>query len=74
MKILVLGGAGCRFCELVKKLLIERNLDFDYRDVREDELAMEKLKSGGFRTIPQIWADDKHIGGYTELHSFLQDK
>ena len=74
MKIEVLGGTGCQFCKLAVNLLNSKDLPFEYKDVREDPKAMSKLKSHGFRMIPQIWIDDKHIGGYTELHSYLQGK
>ena len=69
----VIGGANCRFCVMAKTLLESRDLEYKYRDVREEPEAMAKLKELGLRTIPQIWVDGKHIGDYTELHSFLQD-
>jgi glutaredoxin 3 len=33
------------------------------------ELAEEAIKrSGGRRTVPQIFIDDKHVGGYDDLN------
>ena len=74
MNITVLGGEKCRFCTLAKNLLDTKGLTYEYKDVRKDEDAMGTLSANGFKTIPQVWADGKHIGGYTELYSFLQDQ
>ena len=72
-KIEVLGGDNCRFCVMAKQLLESKELSYTYRNVREEPEAMAKLKALGLRTIPQIWIDDKHVGDYTELHTYLKD-
>ena len=73
MNIEVIGGKSCSYCEQTKKYLTEQGLPFTYKNVHEDPEAMKELKSQGFRKIPQIWIDGKHIGGFTELHTFLKD-
>ena len=63
------SGPMCNFCEAAKKLLERNNLKYDIIDIStKDGLREEMLKkSNGRRTIPQIFFDQKHIGGYVEL-------
>ncbi len=68
-KITMYSGPMCNFCEAAKKLLERNNLKYDIIDIStEDGLREEMIKkSNGRRTIPQIFFDQKHIGGYVEL-------
>jgi len=63
------SGPLCNFCDAAKRLLIRNNLEFHEIDVStKDELRDEMTKkSNGRRTIPQIFFDDYHVGGYQEL-------
>ena len=63
------SGPLCNFCEAAKRLLLRNNLEFHEIDVStKDELRDEMIKkSNGRRTIPQIFFDDYHVGGYQEL-------
>ena len=39
-------------------------------DISQDERAKEKIKSLGFKTVPQIfYSDGKHFGDYLKLES-----
>jgi len=68
-KITMYSGPLCNFCDAAKRLLIRNNLEFHEIDVStKDELRDEMTKkSNGRRTIPQIFFDDYHVGGYQEL-------
>ena len=68
-KILMYSGPMCNFCEAAKKLLDRNNLKFEVIDIStKDGLIDEMIKrSNGKRTIPQIFFDNNHIGGYVEL-------
>jgi glutaredoxin 3 len=61
----------CNFCEAAKRLLLRNNLEFNEIDVStKNDLRDEMIKkANGRRTIPQIFFDDKHIGGYQELRA-----
>ena len=63
------SGPMCAFCDAAKRLLLRNNLEFHEIDVStKDELKDEMIKkSNGRRTIPQIFFDDYHVGGYQEL-------
>ena len=64
-------GPLCNFCDAAKRLLLRNNLEFNEIDVStKDDLRDEMIKkANGRRTIPQIFFDDKHIGGYQELRA-----
>ena len=58
----------CPFCNRAKKLLTDRNIDFEEINVDEKPGAREEItKKTGHKTIPQIFIRDEFIGGYTEL-------
>jgi len=62
-------GPLCNFCEAAKRLLIRNKLKFREIDISTKDGLREEMiqKSNGKRTIPQIFFDDRHIGGYVEL-------
>lgn len=61
----------CSYCDKAKKLLSQFGYEYEYVNVLEDELALTMLKENGFRTVPQIYKGEKHIGGYTELFQYI---
>ena len=69
------SGPMCAFCDAAKRLLLRNNLEFHEIDVStKDELRDEMIKkSNGRRTIPQIFFDNKHVGGYQELRALEKD-
>tara|TARA_B100000029_G_scaffold476892_1_gene521396 strand:+ start:419 stop:673 length:255 start_codon:yes stop_codon:yes gene_type:complete len=67
--ITVYSGPFCNFCEAAKRLLERNNLTFKEIDIsKEDGLRNEMIKkANGKRTVPQIFFNDYHVGGYAEL-------
>ena len=59
----------CNYCEAAKRLLIRNNVTYTEIDIAKVEGAMEEMikKASGKRTIPQIFFDDQHIGGYDDV-------
>ena len=68
-KIVVYSGPMCNFCDAAKRLLSRNNLNYNEIDISTKEGLRDEMtkKANGRRTIPQIFFDDKHIGGYQEL-------
>jgi len=62
-------GPLCNFCDAAKKLLVRNNLNFKEIDISSKDGLKEEMikKANGKRTIPQIFFNDLHIGGYQEL-------
>ena len=59
----------CGFCDAAKRLLTRNNLSYTEIDVSLKDGLREEMtkKANGKRTIPQIFFDDYHVGGYQEL-------
>ena len=74
-KILMYSGPMCNFCEAAKRLLNRNNLKFEVIDISEGTDTRDEMikKSNGKRTIPQIFFDDQHIGGYDEVRSLEKE-
>ena len=68
-------GPMCNFCDAAKRLLSRNNLKYEEIDIStKDGLRDEMIeKANGKRTIPQIFIDDKHIGGYQELRALEKE-
>ena len=66
-KIEIYTTSYCPYCDAAKKLLKERG--FAYTEINVDDPSKkEELKNKtGWRTVPQIFLDEKLIGGYQEL-------
>ena len=61
----------CAFCDAAKRLLTKKNIPYKEINVALDENKREEMlkKSNGKRTIPQIFIEDFHVGGYEELRA-----
>jgi len=59
----------CPFCSRAKNLLKKKGVDFVEISVDGDLSLRQKMteRSGGGRTVPQIFIDGKPIGGSDEL-------
>ncbi|HSA06507.1 MAG TPA: glutaredoxin 3 [Candidatus Gastranaerophilales bacterium] len=71
-KVVIYTVDYCPYCNKAKKLLNERGIDFENIDITSNEGEMrekigEMIGSTGRTTVPQIFINSKHIGGYTDL-------
>jgi glutaredoxin 3 len=59
----------CGYCRAAKTLLSKKALDFEEIDVAfSADLRAEMLqRANGLRTVPQIFINGRHVGGYQEL-------
>ena len=65
----VYGTQSCGFCSRAKSLLEAKGIEYQEFIVGEDisaEALSEKIGKPAL-TVPQIFLDGEHIGGYTEL-------
>ncbi len=62
-------GPRCNFCDAAKRLFSRNNLKYEEIDISSKEGLRDEMikKANGKKTIPQIFFDDYHIGGYVEL-------
>lgn len=69
--IVMYSTGWCPYCERARALLERKGLPF--REVKVDEDPAERqamlTRSGGRRTVPQIFVGDQHVGGFDELYA-----
>lgn len=67
-RIIMYTTAICPYCNNAKKLLQQKGVTWE--EIRVDTqpgLREEMMGKSGQRTVPQIWIDDFHVGGFTDL-------
>ena len=69
-KITIYTTPYCPFCMRAKQLLKGKNIDFKEIDLSEEPEKFDEMskKSNGAKTVPQIFADDAHIGDCDYIH------
>jgi glutaredoxin 3 len=61
----------CPFCHRAKKLLDRKGVTYIEYTIDDDEAARDAMVArgtNGQRTVPQIFIDDRHIGGSDALY------
>ena len=73
--IVMYTGPSCNFCDAAKRLLKRNNAVFTEINIASKEGLMDEMikKANGKRTIPQIFIDDNHVGGYQELRALEKE-
>ena len=70
MDVVVYSTPYCRYCKDAKSLFRARNWDFREVDLTKDRKAASRVvKITGQQTVPQIFINNIHIGGFSELKS-----
>lgn len=69
--ITIYTGPFCNYCDAAKRLLLRNNAKYKEIDISKVAGAMDEMikKANGKRTIPQIFFDNEHIGGYDEARA-----
>lgn len=58
----------CPSCIAAKRLLNERNVEFEEINIQKEEISRDELEElTGGRTVPQVIINDKSIGGFENL-------
>ena len=74
--VIIYSSEICPYCVKAKQLLESKKVE--YKELRVDknpELVAEVVKkSGGRKTVPQIFIGDHHVGGCDELYALEQEK
>lgn len=68
-KIEVFTKAFCPYCTRAKALLDAKGADYEEIDLTMGGPRRQEMiqRSGGRTTVPQIFIDDRHIGGSDDL-------
>jgi glutaredoxin 3 len=73
MKATVWSKYHCPYCDQAKALLNQKGIQFEEKKIGDGYTREDLLEAvPNARTVPQIFLDDKLIGGFTELRQHLQ--
>lgn len=78
MIAVIFGRSGCPYCVRAKELaenIAGQREDFDFRyiDIQAEGITkadLEKTVGKPVQTVPQIFVDEQHVGGYTEFAAY----
>ncbi|HEY1632361.1 MAG TPA: glutaredoxin 3 [Rhizomicrobium sp.] len=70
-KVTIYTTPICPYCVRAKRLLENKGARVEEIDVFMDSRARTEMeeKSGGRRTVPQIFVGDTHVGGCDDLYA-----
>ncbi|NJN75858.1 MAG: glutaredoxin 3 [Synechococcaceae cyanobacterium RL_1_2] len=70
-KVEIYTWRSCPFCIRAKSLLKSKNIDFTEYAIDGDEMARDEMaeRANGRRSLPQIFIDDRHVGGCDDIHA-----
>lgn len=68
-KVELYSTAVCPFCISAKNLLKSKGLEWTEVRIDTDPAQRDSMlqRSGGRRTVPQIFINDHHVGGFDDL-------
>ncbi len=67
-KVTIYTWTVCPYCVRAKRLLKEKGVEFEEINLDgHDEKFEELKKKSGMKTVPQIFINDKLVGGFQEL-------
>ena len=73
-RITVYTTQSCPFCVRVKRLLEKKGVAFEEISVEErDDLRDWLVEATGQRTVPQVFAGDRSLGGSSDLDALERD-
>jgi len=70
-RMIIYTGHLCGYCSRAKKLLKEKNIDFEEINIHNQYDKKEEMieLSGGRMSVPQIFYGEQHIGGCDDLYN-----
>jgi glutaredoxin 3 len=73
--VTIYTGPLCNFCDAAKRLLTRNNVEYKEINIATTNGAMDEMikKANGRRTVPQIFFDEQHIGGYDDIRALEKE-
>lgn len=73
MEVVVYGRSvpPCPYCDNLKVYLEETQVEYEYKDISEEEI-FEEFMQHRLRTVPAIFVDGEHKGGFTEAKNIFE--
>ena len=72
MKAVIYSKPACGYCVAAKNLMNNKGIEYEERYLDNQESIMQFItEHPDKRSMPQIWIDDEHIGGFEQLKAKL---
>lgn len=71
--IYIYGTPSCGGCKKAKMLFKMKRIPFEERDISSNKEWNEFIIRKGFTSIPQIYRDITHLGGYDEVRAMTTE-
>jgi len=74
MKAIIWSKDNCSYCTQAKALLEERNIPYEEKKIIDGGYTREDLLAAvpTAKTVPQIFVNNNHVGGFTELRQYIE--
>lgn len=69
-RVIVFSKDSCQWCDGIKMFLKRHQVEFLELNIEHNETAAEIAISQQFKTMPQVFADGKLIGGHDDTVSY----
>ena len=75
MKVLIYTKDNCIWCDRAKIHLDSKKISYNEIDLSDDSERLKFYEKIGdnVKTVPQVFIDDKRIGGFQDLKVFLDE-
>ena len=75
MKVSIYTKDNCIWCDRAKILLDSKKIFYNEIDLSDDSERLKFYEKIGdnVKTVPQVFIDDKRIGGFQDLKVFLDE-
>ena len=69
--VVIYGDEFCAYCAAARMLFTKKGVQFEDILVSRDPARFDEMqaRSGGRRTVPQVFVGDVHVGGFDDLCS-----
>ncbi len=73
-KVTLYTKMHCPYCVGAKSLLEEKGQEYEEIDIGKNPSERSNMmeRAHGGHTVPQIFIEDKHVGGYDDLYALDQ--
>lgn len=68
-KVEIYYWTTCPYCKKARALLESKGVKYIGYDITNKDRDEMIVRTGGPKSVPQIFIDDKHIGGCDDLHA-----
>ena len=73
MKIVIWSKPNCIYCFMAKELFIDKGWEYTEIIVTNDNKEELARLAPSYKTVPQIFVDNRLIGGYTDFLSYYKE-